>query len=133
MNNRIYRLMLKAFDAPLRTAELKVLENSLEDSPELRSNQKIFQCLRQALSSASYTSFGPAFVQRVVAVAYSAYDEFEHWLRVSFERTAIVALGLAIACAYYSLSVHGSADIAELFGQPGPSIDRLVEVWRVFK
>lgn len=133
MKDRTYKLMLRAFDSPLRKQESELLKSGLMASRVLRDDQKFFATLRAVISSSRYPSFEPAFVRRVVDAAFSAYDEFGRWLSISFRRVVIATIVVSVLCVYYNLSRRDSVNVASVFGQPEPSIDQVLQVERLFQ
>ena len=81
MKDRSTRLILKSFDVPLGKDEAELLERVVRASDVLRERRKFFTSLRESIVAASYPPFEPEFVGRVVAAAFSAYDEWARFYR----------------------------------------------------
>jgi hypothetical protein len=81
ISDRSTRLILKSFDAPLGQDDAELLERVVRASDVLRERPKFFTNLRKSIVAASYPPFKPEFVGRVVAAAFSAYDEWARFYR----------------------------------------------------
>ena len=135
MKPSIRELLHRSFDDPLSDIEQKSLEDALSESAELREERDHLITLRQDISEQAQESFGPWFVQRVMArvgaepSGAANSDALVTQLMSMFRRAALVASIAGVLAVTYNLSQSEDLTVAATLGiQQEPTLEEMLDV-----
>ncbi len=116
MDNKLYNLLLRSFDAPLAESEERQLENALASSDELRTARDEIAALRFGLQGVKEEKFKPFFAERVVERLNNQQLSMDEYFVSVFRNVAIGAAVLVVICSAYNISREDSITLDSAFG-----------------
>ena len=122
MNRRLYKLMVRSFDAPLSKQERIELDAGLASSEELRKSRQEIERVRAALHSPDRALFKPFFAERVQLRLSTPQQSIADCFVSIFRTVAVGASVLFILCASYNLSRGSAFSFESALGIHRPTI-----------
>ena len=132
MKESLKRLLYRSFDEELSADEQNQLKDALGEYPELHEEQERLRKIRVTLSKSSQKSFGPFFVDRVMANVDSIVrtslnpDNYFEWLFKWFRPVAAVSVTMLLGFVIVNLASAESLSLASALGIESSGVD---EVW----
>jgi hypothetical protein len=125
MNDQLYALLIRSFDASLDRKEQIQLQQALSE-PEIRVEHDRIVTLRKMIGQTAASTFKPFFVQRLLQRLVSAHEEFRRWLLWGFRRVALTGVVIALLLACYNISKQHSVSLAAAFAQPEYTLEQVL-------
>jgi hypothetical protein len=127
MNDQLYNLLVRSFDAVLDEIDYAQLEQALSE-PENKVEYDRLVALRKMIKGTAASAFKPFFVQRLLQRLASAHEEFRRWLFQDFRRVALVGGIIALLLACYNVSKHDSISLEAVFAQPEYTLEQVLRL-----
>ncbi|MGH1365580.1 MAG: hypothetical protein ACRBF0_18605 [Calditrichia bacterium] len=128
MKDKRRELLYRSFNEDLTQRDADELNEALEQSEELRNEQRDFLETREQLQNALPSTFAPGFANRVVQRLQnerSAEDELFSGLLTSFRRAALIA-GLTMIGLLSYTALDGELSLYSLLGLQDASYEQLI-------
>jgi len=129
---RILELLYRSFDQDLSPEESDELRRALDGSEELRREKRKIELMRRVLSDSTCDSFGPFFVQRLMARIEASHvtepgDAFSQALVRTFRWVALAA-GLFIGVSMIrNVLITDKVSLTSLIGVPEITVEEVLE------
>jgi len=127
MNDQLYDLLIRSFDAVLDEIEYAQLEQALSEGENKVEYDRLV-ALRKMIKGTAASAFKPFFVQRLLQRLASAHEEFRRWLLWDFRRAALAGTIIAFLLACYNISRHDSVSLAAAFAQPEYTLEQVLRL-----
>lgn len=133
MNKKILELLYRSFDSDLEEEELRLLEEELEKSSELRAEKEQILARREAVSKTASLSFRPFFAERVMnriqeISQKNGLEAYYETFKAIFRRFAIVGAVVMIALIVYNLGAGDSLSAEEIFYASDVTLDEILNL-----
>ncbi len=133
MDNNLYNLLLRSFDAPLAEAERRQLDGALEASEDLRETRQEIINLRAGLQAAGYQSFKPFFAERVLERLRTPQQSLADYFVSVFRSVAIGAGVLVVICSAYNISRSNAFTLESALGIHQPTLEQVLALEAPFE
>lgn len=133
MDNSLYNLLLRSFDAPLAEAERRQLDGALEASKDFRATRQEIINLRAGLQAVGHQSFKPFFAERVLERLRNPQQSLADYFVSVFRRVAIGAAVLVIICSAYNISRANDFTLESALGIHQPTLEQVLALEAPFE
>jgi hypothetical protein len=133
MDNSLYNLLLRSFDAPLAEAERRQLDSALEASEDFRAARQQIINLRAGLQATGHQSFNPFFAERVLEHLRTPQQSIADYFMSVFRGIAIGAAVLVIICSAYNISRANEFTLESALGIHQPTLEQVLALEAPFE
>ncbi len=133
MDNNLYNLLLRSFDAPLTENEQRQLENALASSEELRTAKDEIITLRLRLQGLKGETFEPFFTGRVMERLNTPPLSMAEYFVSVFRDVAIGAAVLVIICSAYNISRENTFTLDSALGIHHQTLEQILALETPFE
>jgi hypothetical protein len=135
MNKKILDLLYRSFDKELSSAERKHLNEMLQKSKKLRSEQQNIKLMRDSITSSAEQSFSPTFSDQVMArlrmkkqKQTNGVEDFLDSLLWAFKRIALVGSLVTLLLIGFSTIQKGKLSLDSLLALPQVNLEETLEL-----
>lgn len=134
MDKRIFKLLYRSLDSPLKKKDKERLEKALEESEELRRHQTEILSMRRAVAEGAGRAFPPGFAERVMGkmqrfpkeknglgVQFSAYAAV-------FKPFALATLAILVVLIFYNIAHDELVPRDKIFYVSDLMIEKILQV-----
>jgi len=133
MEDSLYNLLLRSFDAPLTENEQRRFEDALETSAEFRAMREEVVRLRSDLHTVHGSSFRPFFAERVMNRLNSSPQPISEYFFASFRSVAIGSAILVIILSAYNISRENSFTVDSALGIHHQTLEQILALETPFE
>jgi hypothetical protein len=133
MDNNLYNLLLRSFDAPLTESEQRRLENALTSSEEFRTAKEEIVALRLGLQGLKGEKFKPFFAERVMERLNTHPLSMAEYFVSVFRDVAIGAAVLVIICSAYNISRENTFTLDSALGIHHQTLEQILALETPFE
>jgi len=133
MDNNLYNLLLRSFDAQLTEDELRRLENALASSEELRAMKQEIVDLRMKVQTVKGETFKPFFLDRVLERLSKPQQQIGDYFASVFRAVAVGAAVLVIIFTVYNVRRENALTIDSALGIHHPTLEQVLALEEPFE
>ena len=126
MDNNLYNLLLRSFDAQLTESERRRLEDALASSKELRTMKQEIADLRRRVQAVKSGSFKPFFAERLLDRLRNPQQQTWEYFVSMFRAVAVGAAVLVIILSVYNIRRENTLTVDSALGIHHPTLEQVL-------